>query len=135
MYIQIANQFPTNFPYADFLKTELVCMKSDIEKKLSKYKNVVAYDFKTQPTYPGETYFIGFGNKSKWISLNLIENSNKLFLHTTMTCSLQDVSANYAMQGFMKYKGNTKLYKIGDIKLDTVPNLIANVNVVVNQLH
>lgn len=137
MYRHIATTFPLAFPYKDFLKVESVFFKSDIEKKLGNGGGKGLYNFLTEiNAYSGDTYFIGYGDKKKWISLNLIEGSDRLFLHTTLkdaSGTLQDVSQNYAKQGFTTNQGNCKLYEVGKIS-DTEQNLIVLVNNIVANL-
>lgn len=135
MYRHIATTFPLAFPYKEFLKVESVFFKSDIDKKLGNGGRKALYNFLTEINgYSGDTYFIGYVNDKEWISLNLIEDSDDIFIHTTLRHpKKRDVSQNYAKQGFTTNQGNSKLYEVGKIS-DTEQNLIGQVNNIVANL-
>ena len=130
-YKIIASQFPQNFPYKDFMKLNRIYARSDIETKLKNRRNAEHYNFITHPNFPGYTFFVGYGNNSIWISLNLIEDSDKVFLHTPLKdTSANEVSEQYAQQGF---KGQKNLYEVG-LLTDSESKLIKNINDILNRL-
>lgn len=74
--------------------------------------------------YAGDTIFEGHGyDDSLWLSVNIIEGSNDLFIHTTLTSSkLLDEKNKFKGFDIKKLK-NTILIKVGPLS-DGVDKLI-----------
>lgn len=137
MYRKIATRISRNFPAQDFLTVNEIYFKSNIETYVkTKTQGTVTYNFKTEiKNYTADTFFIGHGTYQKWISLNIIEGSDELFIHTSLQPTQNtpvDVTSNYSKQGFNNNR-NCHLYSVGKLT-DPIQNLLTNVNTIVSTL-
>lgn len=77
------------------------------------------YSSSTHPGYYGNTIFEGCGNTDNlWVSVNIIEGSDKLYLHTSLQITnpvkLTNISKKFS--GFANHPKRT-LVEVGDLSL------------------
>lgn len=108
-----------NLKYHPMLRE--IIYRLDYSKITSKPNLKGFYSSAEHPGYDGDTIFEGHGyDDSLWLSVNIIEGSNDLFIHTTLTSSkLLDEKNKF--EGF-NIK-NTILIKVGPLS-DGVDKLI-----------
>lgn len=86
------------------------------------------YSSATHPGYAGDTIFEGCGSTDDlWISVNIIENYNDLFLHTSLPLSPSAPVKNIisSIPG-LNTLSNTTLINVGALKLG-VPQLVQSI--------